>query len=163
VDHNGDRIQRFLAVVWKVVADFRGYGSWHPIIKRISGELTVGKRLGLFARLPCGLPMALWPRVLEVEGGRKLKWLGSLALPGLLDGEHLLVIESLAEVRVAKTLAGYRTGLLNYFKHPITSAMVEGINNKIKTLKRQAYGFRDKEYFRLRLYHLHTQRYALAG
>ena len=66
-------------------------------------------------------------------------------------------------VKVAKTIAGYRTGLLNYFKHPITSAMVEGINNKIKTLKRQAYGFRDNEYFMLRLYHLHTQRYALTG
>lgn len=66
-------------------------------------------------------------------------------------------------VKAARTLAGYRTGLLNYFKHPITSAMVEGINNKIKTLKRQACGFRDKEYFKLRLYHLHTQRYSLFG
>jgi transposase len=65
--------------------------------------------------------------------------------------------------KVAKTLAGYRTGLLNYFRHPITSAVVEGINNKIKTLKRQAYGFRDQEYFKLRLYHLHTQRYSLTG
>ena len=33
-------------------------------------------------------------------------------------------IKALAEV--GKTLAAYRTGLLNYFKHPITSAMVEG-------------------------------------
>lgn len=33
---------------------------------------------------------------------------------------------------------------------------------KIKTLKRQAYGFR-LEYFKLRLYHLHTQRYSLTG
>ena len=65
--------------------------------------------------------------------------------------------------RVAKTLAGYKTGLLNYFKYSITSAVVEGTNNKIKTLKRQAYGFRDMEYFKLRLYHLHTQRYSLAG
>jgi transposase len=65
--------------------------------------------------------------------------------------------------KVAKTLAGYRTGLLNYFRYPITSAVVEGINNKIKTLKRQAYGFRDQEYFKLRLYHLHTQRYSLTG
>lgn len=68
-----------------------------------------------------------------------------------------------ALARVAKTLAGYRTGLLNYFKHGITSAVVEGTNNKIKTLKRQAYGFRDIQYFKLRLYHLHTQRYSLAG
>jgi len=65
--------------------------------------------------------------------------------------------------RVAKTLAGYKTGLLNFFKHGITSAVVEGTNNKIKTLKRQAYGFRDMEYFKLRLYHLHTQRYSLSG
>ena len=65
--------------------------------------------------------------------------------------------------KVAKTLAGYKTGLLNYFKYSITSAVVEGTNNKIKTLKRQAYGFRDMVYFKLRLYHLHTQRYSLAG
>jgi transposase len=66
-------------------------------------------------------------------------------------------------MRVAKTIGAYRTGLLNYFKHRITNAAVEGFNNKIKTLKRQAYGFRDMEYFKLRLYHLHTQRYSLTG
>jgi transposase len=65
--------------------------------------------------------------------------------------------------RVGKTLGAYRTGLLNYFEHRITSGAVEGLINKIKTLKRQAYGFRDPEYFKLRLYHLHTQRYSLAG
>jgi len=64
---------------------------------------------------------------------------------------------------VGKTLASYRTGLLNYFFHRITNGPVEGLNNKIKTLKRQAYGFRDMEYFKLRLYHLHTQRYSLSG
>ncbi|OPY07273.1 MAG: Transposase [Syntrophus sp. PtaB.Bin001] len=66
-------------------------------------------------------------------------------------------------VKVAKTLSGYRTAILNYFKHHITNAALEGTNNKIKTLKRQAYGFRDIEYFKLRLYHLHTQSYSLSG
>jgi transposase len=66
-------------------------------------------------------------------------------------------------IKVGKTLSAYRTGLLNYFKHHITSAVMEGINNKIKTLKRMAYGFRDAEYFKLRLYHLHAQRYSLSG
>jgi transposase len=70
-------------------------------------------------------------------------------------------IQALA--KVAKTLGAYKTGLLNYFKHFITNAVVEGINNKIKTLKRQAYGFRDMVYFKLRLCHLHTQRYSLTG
>jgi len=68
-----------------------------------------------------------------------------------------------ALAKVARTLMLYRTGLLTYFDHKITNAPVEGLVNKIKTLKRQAYGFRDMEYFKLRLYHLHQQRYSLAG
>lgn len=66
-------------------------------------------------------------------------------------------------MRVGKTLMFYRTFLLKYFKHGITCAMIEGTINKIKTLRRQAYGFRDDHYFALRLYHLHKQRYSLAG
>jgi len=65
--------------------------------------------------------------------------------------------------RVADTLDGHRVGLLNYFKHRISNAAAEGINNKIKTMKRQAYGFRDMEYFKLRLYHLHKSRYSFVG
>lgn len=66
-------------------------------------------------------------------------------------------------IRVAKTLSSYRVGILNYFDHKITSGSVEGTVNKIKNMKRQAYGFRDIEYFKLRLYHLHTQRYSVTG
>nr|WP_245735243.1 transposase [Thermodesulforhabdus norvegica] len=58
----------------------------------------------------------------------------------------------------AKTLAAYKTGLLNYFHHRITNGPVEGCIIKIKTLKRRAYGFRNMHYFRLRLYHLHSQK-----
>lgn len=65
--------------------------------------------------------------------------------------------------KLANTLRRHWTGLLNYFKHRITNAAAEGINNKIKTMKRQAYGFRDMEYFKLRLYHLHNQRYSFVG
>jgi transposase len=66
-------------------------------------------------------------------------------------------------IHLGLTLNRYKDQILNYFKHPITNAVVEGINNKIKTLKRQAYGFRDMEYFKLRLYHLHRSRYSFAG
>jgi transposase len=65
--------------------------------------------------------------------------------------------------RVGATIASYRSLVLNYFDHPITSGKIEGINNKIKTLKRQVYGFRDMVYFKLRLFHLHEQNYSLAG
>jgi transposase len=65
--------------------------------------------------------------------------------------------------KIATTLMHHSHGLLNYYFHRISCGLVEGINNKIKTLKRQAYGFRDMTYFKLRLYHLHHQGYSLTG
>ena len=47
--------------------------------------------------------------------------------------------------------------------YPITTAALEGTKNKIKTLQRQAYGFRDHEFFKLKIYALHETRYALVG
>lgn len=61
--------------------------------------------------------------------------------------------------KTGKTLLRYWRGLTNYFKHPITNGKTDGINNKIKTMKRQAYGFRDMEYFKLRLYSLHINHF----
>ena len=100
------------AVVWKILTDFPGYGSWNPFIRRIAGELIVGKRLSVFARLPCGLQMPLWPRVLELEVERKIKWLGSLLLPGLLDGEHLFIMEPLGKTKVRFVQREEYSGLL---------------------------------------------------
>ena len=66
-------------------------------------------------------------------------------------------------VKTARTLLYRAKGLLSYFNHKIDNGKAEGINNKIKVLKRQAYGFRDQEYFKLRLYHLHKQECRLVG
>jgi transposase len=65
--------------------------------------------------------------------------------------------------KFATMIASHHEGILNYFDHRVSTGMVEGINNKIKVLKRQAYGFRDTEYFKLRIYSLHESRYALIG
>jgi len=40
---------------------------------------------------------------------------------------------------------------------------LEGTNNKIKTLQKQAYGFRDTNFFKLKIYALHETKYALVG
>lgn len=42
--------------------------------------------------------------------------------------------------------------IINWFKNKISSAISEGINNKIKRLKRMAYGYRDVEYFKLKIH-----------
>lgn len=42
--------------------------------------------------------------------------------------------------------------IINWFKKKVSSAISEGINNKIKRLKRMAYGYKDVEYFRLKIH-----------
>ena len=91
-----------------------------------------------------------WMKQTARDGARFLGW-------WIIDA-----IESgISELQKAgRTLLRHGKDLLNYFKHPISNGKTEGINNKIKTMKRQAYGFRDVEYFKLRLYNLHKTRYS---
>ena len=63
----------------------------------------------------------------------------------------------------ADTLEEHQEGILNYYEYPISTGPLEGINNKIKTMKRQAYGFRDQEFFKLKILGIHETKYALVG
>jgi transposase len=65
--------------------------------------------------------------------------------------------------QMAKTLAAHRSGLLAYYDVMITSGPMEGTNHKIKTMKRQAYGFRDMEFLKLKILAIHETKYALVG
>jgi transposase len=65
--------------------------------------------------------------------------------------------------KFARTLATHRTGLLAWYDYPISTGPLEATNTKIQLLKRQAYGYRDEEFFHLKIYALHLARYALVG
>jgi transposase len=65
--------------------------------------------------------------------------------------------------KFARTVAGHKFGILNFYDHRISTGPLEGTNNKIKTLQKQAYGFRDHEFFKLKIYGLHETKYALVG
>lgn len=51
----------------------------------------------------------------------------------------------------AKRLHGYWHGIVARCRHPLNTSIVEGINNTIKVIKRRAYGYRDEEYFFLKI------------
>ena len=65
--------------------------------------------------------------------------------------------------QLANTLASHKSGLLNYYDYAISTGPLEGTNNKIKTMQRQAYGFRDMDFFKLKIMALHQTKYALVG
>jgi len=63
----------------------------------------------------------------------------------------------------ARTLAAHRSGLLAYYDYPISTAPLEGTNTKIRVMQRQAYGFRDIDFFKLKIFAIHRTKYALVG
>ena len=69
---------------------------------------------------------------------------------GLL--EERIEGDSLPEFKeLLHTLSNWRDEILNYFDYRITNGFVEGKNNRIKTIKRMAYGYRNMDNFRLRI------------
>jgi len=65
--------------------------------------------------------------------------------------------------KIARRLRLLRPALLGWYDHPISTGPLEAANNKIKTLQRQAYGFRDQDYFIWQIYAQHEKKYALVG
>ncbi len=51
----------------------------------------------------------------------------------------------------ARRLSAYLHGIVSHCRHPLNTSVVEGINNTIKVIKRRAYGYRDKDYFFLKI------------
>jgi transposase len=66
-------------------------------------------------------------------------------------------------IQFAATLEEHQEGILNYYNCPISTGPLEGTNNKIRTMQRQAYGFRDRAFFKLKILGLHETKHALVG
>ena len=63
-------------------------------------------------------------------------------------------------VQFAATLEEHQEGILNDYHYPISTGPLEGTNNKIQLMKRQAYGFRDHVFFKLKILGIHETKRA---
>jgi transposase len=55
-------------------------------------------------------------------------------------------------IQAARTVKRHVENVLTYFTHRITNAVSEGLNSKIQTIKKRAYGFRNKDNFKTAIY-----------
>lgn len=85
----------------------------------------------------------------------KQLWLyrrGGWALRAWKRWKHRAMRSGLQPLRhFARCLEPYLPGILAHCRWPLGTNLVEGINNKIKVIKRVAYGFRDDAYFFLKI------------
>ena len=68
--------------------------------------------------------------------------------------KQCLATENKHFVWFAKLLENHLDGILNHADYKISNGKVEGINQKIKTIRRNSYGLPDDEYFFLKLFDL---------
>jgi transposase len=55
-------------------------------------------------------------------------------------------------VEAARLTQRHLPNVMTYFTHRITNAVSEGLNSKIQTIKKRAYGFRNREHFKTAIY-----------
>lgn len=78
-------------------------------------------------------------------------------IPGTMKAEITEVIHLCRESKkhhlekFANLLSNHIDGIVTHESTNISSGIIEGFNNKIKTIRRNAYGFRDDEYFFLKI------------
>lgn len=80
--------------VYAILADLGAYDQWNPFIVHGSGTFAVGERVRLRMAPKGGREMSFKPKVLTAEPARELRWLGSLGLPRVFDGEHAFVLQA---------------------------------------------------------------------
>ncbi|MDD7750259.1 MAG: transposase, partial [bacterium] len=111
----------------------------------------VGELITFFCQFKCLLALAPFAIL------QKIRYTDSY-LPRIAFHRWIKFAEEtrIPELRtMAKTLRDKIEGFISFwtFRH-ISNASMEGFNNKIRWLIKQAYGFRDSEYFKLKIYQL---------
>jgi hypothetical protein len=86
--------------VWSILADFAAYPEWNPFIRFVNGVPQQGARLKVRIQPSGTKGMTFRPTIMVADVGRELRWLGRLLIPGVFDGEHRFLIESLAGEKV---------------------------------------------------------------
>lgn len=124
----------------------------HWLLLRNSARLGADQRVRLDEVLKANQPLlvvylmaeqlkSLWNAPSPWQWRRLWKdWLGQAAdsqIPALMQ--------------FATKLRPYWRGILSRVRWPMHTGQLEGINNKIKLIKRQAFGYRDAEYFFLKI------------
>jgi hypothetical protein len=127
------------ATVWRVLTDLARYEEWNPFMTQASGRIEEGAAIRVHMEPPGGRVMIFRPRILEVAPEERLRWLGSVLIAGLFDGEHTFEIEPLEGRRVRFSQSEAFSGLLlPLFARGLDQATLEGFEQMNEALKVRA-------------------------
>jgi hypothetical protein len=83
------------ALVWAILADFRTYGRWNPLIRGILGNAEAGRRIEISLQSSSGSQVRSQPTIVYVREAREMRWQERWRVPGLFTSERRFWIETL--------------------------------------------------------------------
>jgi hypothetical protein len=77
--------------VWAVLADLASYPEWHPVFRKVSGQLVPGSKLTITSTIPSsGRTVTVRVKVVTVAPGAELRWVSRLLGITISDRRFLL-------------------------------------------------------------------------
>lgn len=125
------------SAVWETLTDFDSYPDWNPFVRRIRGDLVVGRKLDVVLRQdPNRPPLRIKPEVTVCRPGRAFAWRGALVVKSVFVGEHRFEVEevSASETRFAQAeeFDGYLVPLIWTMLDTKTRLAFETMNRALK-------------------------------
>lgn len=123
------------AKVWDVLIATDTWAQWNPFAKA-SGCFAVGERVAVTLTPPGKSAVTMRPIIVKLDEGRELRWLGSLGIRGLFDGEHgfRVVPEDVGRCRVEQfeTFTGLLVAPIMWMVGEATRQGFEAMNRALK-------------------------------
>lgn len=85
--------------VWEIITDLDHYADWNPFVIMGKGPIQLGEKITVRAQ-PDGTPgKTFHPVISRFVPEKEFRWLGYFLVPGLVNGEHIHILESAGENR----------------------------------------------------------------
>ncbi len=130
-------IEATVEKVWQVLTDFKNHQKWNPFIQSISGSKKEGEKLTVYINPPGSKGMIFRPRIIKFVPGREFRWKGKLGMPGIFDGEHYFLLESVNNNNTRFIHGEKFSGLLIPFMGNTLKKTREGFGLMNKSLKEE--------------------------
>lgn len=125
-------------LIWDHLMDFDSYHQWNPFIQSIvsSGQLAVGSRLTNRIKAGDNKAQTFKPVVKALKPAKEFRWLGSLGIKGIFDGEHYFLLEEVTPTQTrfihGEKFSGILRGLIMNMIGEDTKQSFEAMNQALK-------------------------------
>jgi len=126
-------------IVWQILTNFDSYSKWNPFIIKSEGHLKKGGILNNTIQLEGQKAQTFNPVILQVEEEKSFKWMGSLFVKGLFDGEHYFELEAIDSHQTRLIHGEQFSGILSkVILSLIKEKTIAGFEQMNKALKEKA-------------------------